>query len=122
MMAIFQIGLRRAGVHLPRASATFAPCLRRQVHPAAPSRVLQQLARTARFARRSYATDTTSGKVASAAAEASSGSSAKSSSFPETNSRIVGYWLVGSAASVFGIVVFGGLTRLTESGYVADGH
>jgi cytochrome c oxidase assembly protein subunit 15 len=30
----------------------------------------------------------------------------------------VAYWLLGSAASVFGIVVFGGLTRLTESGYV----
>jgi cytochrome c oxidase assembly protein subunit 15 len=28
----------------------------------------------------------------------------------------VGFWLLGSAASVFGIVVFGGLTRLTESG------
>ncbi|RFU30211.1 hypothetical protein B7463_g6136, partial [Scytalidium lignicola] len=37
-------------------------------------------------------------------------------SFPETNSNIVAYWLLGSAASVFGIVVFGGLTRLTESG------
>lgn len=42
----------------------------------------------------------------------------KSSSFPETNSKSVAYWLLGSAASVFGIVVFGGLTRLTESGYV----
>ncbi|GAB7362592.1 hypothetical protein MBLNU230_g2906t1 [Neophaeotheca triangularis] len=38
------------------------------------------------------------------------------SSWPETNSKSVGYWLLGSAASVFGIVVFGGLTRLTESG------
>ena len=38
--------------------------------------------------------------------------------FPETNNRNVAYWLLGSAASVFGIVVFGGLTRLTESGYV----
>ncbi|KAK9367311.1 cytochrome oxidase assembly protein-domain-containing protein [Lipomyces kononenkoae] len=28
----------------------------------------------------------------------------------------VGYWLVGSATLVFGIVVLGGLTRLTESG------
>ncbi|KAI9805950.1 MAG: hypothetical protein M1825_000564 [Sarcosagium campestre] len=37
--------------------------------------------------------------------------------FAETNDKIVGYWLLGSAASVFGIVVFGGLTRLTESGY-----
>lgn len=41
------------------------------------------------------------------------------SRFPETSSKSVGYWLLGSAASVFGIVVFGGLTRLTESGYVA---
>lgn len=44
-----------------------------------------------------------------------SASSARSS-WPETNSKSVGYWLLGSAASVFGIVVFGGLTRLTESG------
>ncbi|KAJ9624366.1 Cytochrome c oxidase assembly protein cox15 [Knufia peltigerae] len=39
-----------------------------------------------------------------------------SSSFPDTSSNTVAYWLLGSAASVFGIVVFGGLTRLTESG------
>lgn len=30
--------------------------------------------------------------------------------------KSVAYWLLGSAASVFGIVIFGGLTRLTESG------
>jgi len=30
--------------------------------------------------------------------------------------RIVGYWLAGSSAMVFGIIVVGGLTRLTESG------
>ncbi|PNY23332.1 Electron transfer protein 1, mitochondrial [Tolypocladium capitatum] len=36
--------------------------------------------------------------------------------FPQTTSKGVAYWLLGSAASVFGIVVFGGLTRLTESG------
>lgn len=41
---------------------------------------------------------------------------AKGAFFPETSRRSVGYWLLGSAASVFGIVVFGGLTRLTESG------
>jgi hypothetical protein len=40
----------------------------------------------------------------------------KASSFPETSSNTVAYWLLGSAASVFGIVVFGGWTRLTESG------
>ncbi len=39
--------------------------------------------------------------------------------FPETTSKSVAYWLLGSAASVFGIVIFGGLTRLTESGYVS---
>lgn len=38
--------------------------------------------------------------------------------FPEVSDKVVAYWLLGSAASVFGIVVFGGLTRLTESGYV----
>ncbi|KAI1611471.1 cytochrome c oxidase subunit XV assembly protein [Exophiala viscosa] len=40
----------------------------------------------------------------------------KRSWFPETSSKAVAYWLLGSATSVFGIVVFGGLTRLTESG------
>jgi hypothetical protein len=38
--------------------------------------------------------------------------------FPDASSNMVAYWLLGSAASVFGIVVFGGLTRLTESGFV----
>lgn len=42
----------------------------------------------------------------------------KKSAFPETSSKTVAYWLLGSAASVFGIVIFGGLTRLTESGCV----
>lgn len=40
--------------------------------------------------------------------------------FPETSSKAVGYWLIGSAGLVFGIVVLGGLTRLTESGYVTS--
>ena len=44
------------------------------------------------------------------------GSKGAVSSFPTFSHKIVGYWLLGSAASVFGIVVFGGLTRLTESG------
>ncbi|KAL2044914.1 hypothetical protein N7G274_002689 [Stereocaulon virgatum] len=43
-------------------------------------------------------------------------STAKARVFPEISERVVAYWLLGSAASVFGIVVFGGLTRLTESG------
>lgn len=48
------------------------------------------------------------------------GAKTKSSSFPETSSKSVAYWLLGSAASVFGIVVLGGLTRLTESGYASS--
>lgn len=30
--------------------------------------------------------------------------------------KIIGYWLVGTSGLIFGIVVLGGLTRLTESG------
>jgi cytochrome c oxidase assembly protein subunit 15 len=44
------------------------------------------------------------------------------SRFPTLSDKVVAYWLLGSAASVFGIVVFGGLTRLTESGYVSFVH
>ena len=40
----------------------------------------------------------------------------KDSAFPEQTDNAVGYWLLASAASVFGLVIFGGLTRLTESG------
>ena len=40
----------------------------------------------------------------------------KANYYPKTTRSIVAYWLLGSAASVFGLVVFGGLTRLTESG------
>ncbi|CAK7205446.1 Cytochrome c oxidase assembly protein cox15 [Sporothrix eucalyptigena] len=56
-----------------------------------------------------------SAATASAAPEASS-SVSKSSSFPDTSSKVAAYWLIASAVSVFGIVVWGGLTRLTESG------
>lgn len=52
-----------------------------------------------------------------AGAKSQGSSSARSTTFfPNVSSKYVGYWLLGSAASVFGIVVFGGLTRLTESG------
>ncbi|KAF5016534.1 hypothetical protein F66182_11757, partial [Fusarium sp. NRRL 66182] len=44
------------------------------------------------------------------------GATATKSHFPDVSSKAVAYWLLGSAASVFGIVIFGGLTRLTESG------
>ncbi|OCK79983.1 cytochrome c oxidase assembly protein [Lepidopterella palustris CBS 459.81] len=52
----------------------------------------------------------------SAVGKATPQSTPKSNSFPETSDKAVAYWLLGSAASVFGIVILGGLTRLTESG------
>ncbi|KXT10443.1 hypothetical protein AC579_7891 [Pseudocercospora musae] len=52
-----------------------------------------------------------SSKIAGPASNAT-----KASSFPDTSSKPAAYWLLASAASVFGIVIFGGLTRLTESG------
>ncbi len=48
------------------------------------------------------------------------GKVSSASRWPDTSSNAVAYWLLGSAASVFGIVVFGGLTRLTESGSVSN--
>lgn len=56
--------------------------------------------------------------VANAIEEGAAQAQSKSSSFPKISSKSVAYWLLGSAGSVFGIVVFGGLTRLTESGLV----
>lgn len=50
------------------------------------------------------------------------GASKAKSGMPKISSKSVAYWLLGSAASVFGIVVFGGLTRLTESGLVYVMH
>lgn len=54
--------------------------------------------------------------LAQRTAESIPKSKSQSSSFPHVSSKYVAYWLLGSAASVFGIVIFGGLTRLTESG------
>lgn len=59
------------------------------------------------------------GEVGKRISQPGAGQTAKKSFFPETSSKSVAYWLLGSAASVFGIVVFGGLTRLTESGCVS---
>ncbi|CAG8729902.1 6688_t:CDS:1, partial [Acaulospora morrowiae] len=44
------------------------------------------------------------------------GSRTKTISAQSSTKPIVGYWLLGTSGLVFGIVVLGGLTRLTESG------
>lgn len=45
-----------------------------------------------------------------------SAKSTPKSSYPVISSRITGYWLICTSGLIFGIVVLGGLTRLTESG------
>ena len=63
-----------------------------------------------------------SSRSRAASTSAAAAQAVKRSRWPETSSNVVAYWLLGSAASVFGIVVFGGLTRLTESGCVHLAH
>lgn len=69
---------------------------------------------------RQFFTSSLRRSVAAPTLEAAAGETAAKtkSSFPKISDKTVAYWLLGSAASVFGIVVFGGLTRLTESGFV----
>ncbi|CCE63063.1 hypothetical protein TPHA_0D04290 [Tetrapisispora phaffii CBS 4417] len=44
------------------------------------------------------------------------GNSSRTNAKQLLSSKIVGYWLIGTSGLVFGIVILGGLTRLTESG------
>ncbi|KAI0009175.1 COX15-CtaA-domain-containing protein [Xylariaceae sp. FL0662B] len=104
-------GMRRAALKLPTAHFVCRQCLRQQPRTA-PSRVLQLLRRSVRYA----STESPASSVTSQAAKTNAFSQGAKRPFPETSSKSVAYLLIASAASVFGIVVFGGLTRLTESG------
>ncbi|KAK1759726.1 putative cytochrome c oxidase assembly protein COX15 [Echria macrotheca] len=128
-MAALQLGLRRAAAQLSRPSFICGKCLRQQAYVAHWSTPIQTL-KLSTSIRRSYSSPSQASPIASLAetVRINSNSSpentrgttaeggANQSSFPEANPKSVGYWLIGSAVSVFGIVVFGGLTRLTESG------
>ena len=59
---------------------------------------------------------TLGGLADSIAARPKAAAAAAKKAWPEVSDKKVGYWLIGSATLVFGIVVLGGLTRLTESG------
>jgi heme a synthase len=129
-MASIMPGLRRAA---PRLSRDFFVCRRslsRAVLTSSTGIVRQSvLIRSIRYKSTKSIQSRASSSVAAPSPLASisqtigsARSSTGSSFFPETSSKSVGYWLLGSAASVFGIVVFGGLTRLTESGYVMPSH
>ncbi|KAH8903165.1 COX15-CtaA-domain-containing protein [Coniochaeta sp. PMI_546] len=130
-MASFQAGMRRAITQLSRSSFVCRQCLRQQrtfsplSSPSpSPSPILSSLRASSRryesTAAQAPPANPIAGRVSAVTAElkaqSSTQSSSGSSSFPETNSKSVGIFLLASAASVFGIVVFGGLTRLTESG------
>ncbi|KAL2059759.1 hypothetical protein VTL71DRAFT_10143 [Oculimacula yallundae] len=123
-MASLLSGLRRAG---PKLSSDFFICQRciRQ-SPTVLSKVKNpgkaNLSRSIRFNSSTTFADSAANKslgnlsqsiIQNAAKKAGS---SKKGFFPDTSSNAVGYWLLASAGSVFGLVVFGGLTRLTESG------
>ncbi|KAI1387269.1 COX15-CtaA-domain-containing protein [Hypoxylon trugodes] len=118
-MSLLIPGLRRAAPKLASSPFICRQCLRQQPRIAS-SRILRSLqvrcASTESQTQTRFARYFTSSAVATPAIADAASQGAKKRSFPETSPKSVAYWLIGSAASVFGIVVFGGLTRLTESG------
>lgn len=135
-MASIIPGLRRAAPRLSKDFFICHQCLKTPRPALRPSRLPPKASpRTTRF----YSSNPTAGAVPGqinialgptgnaavnalrkeyAAASFGSVQKVKKGFFPETSSNSVAYWLLASAGSVFGLVVFGGLTRLTESGYV----
>ena len=131
-MASFLPGLRRAA---PRLASDFFICHHCQKYARPAARQIKiprkaNLTRTIRFnssaatfpelvPKKTSPLSSLSQTISNAEKERAKGG-AKKGFFPETSSNTVAYWLLASAGSVFGIVVFGGLTRLTESGYIAS--
>ncbi|KAJ1981497.1 Cytochrome c oxidase assembly protein cox15 [Dimargaris verticillata] len=66
--------------------------------------------------RRLLQSQTTGAAVDQVSTGGESSSNSQSAAGPQASRKVVGYWLMASAVSVFGIVVWGGVTRLTESG------
>lgn len=122
--------LRKVGVRVASAELfTCRQCLRQRNHATRlfSSRTTSQSQRSPRVSsylgalRKNFKAFTVprsaSLSTATAAQQAlEQGATTTKSRFPDVSSKAVAYWLLGSAASVFGIVIFGGLTRLTESG------
>ncbi|KAF2117103.1 cytochrome c oxidase assembly protein-like protein cox15 [Lophiotrema nucula] len=123
MASIFQAypQLRTAAPRLTRRLFVCQPCLRSAIRGPAPiprvSAPQPSVLRAVRWKSTQplRSTATASPNIESPIATEAANKS-RSRSFPETSNKSVAYWLLGSAASVFGIVIFGGLTRLTESG------
>ncbi|CEJ91161.1 Putative Cytochrome c oxidase assembly protein COX15 [[Torrubiella] hemipterigena] len=100
---------RRIAIRAPSQFFVCNQCLRPQ------SRILKTLQQARRYSDKPAAA-TISNIAEQAATKAATSNAQAFKGFPKTTSKAVAYWLLGSAASVFGIVVWGGLTRLTESG------
>jgi cytochrome c oxidase assembly protein subunit 15 len=129
-MALAVPGLGRVALRATTRLFVCNQCLRQAPRTAAlVASTTSPLLNVARFrsfgtSRASAQSSATLGKLAQEASarpaqqqqQDTDSTTAKSKGFPKTSSKSVAYWLLGSAASVFGIVVFGGLTRLTESG------
>jgi hypothetical protein len=119
-MSLFLPGLRRVALRAPAPASICRQCLTQQrqapLSPSVPSRILR-IVRQARF-QHTTSSQAPLSEVVGQVASASAPRQAAKAACPEKSSKSVAYWLLGSAASVFGIVVFGGLTRLTESGSV----
>ncbi len=116
--------LRRAA---PRLSRHFFACRKCSQKPLTTNVKIAHLSRlelrsnsqtTFAKAIRSYSVATTALRSPSPLSRISQRIKEIFESFPDTSDKTVAYWLFGSAANVFGIVILGGLTRLTESGYV----
>ncbi|KAH8666289.1 putative cytochrome c oxidase assembly protein [Xylariales sp. PMI_506] len=122
-MSSFLPGLRRLALRVPTYQNACRQCLRQFKQPPtatalSPSPILQQTIWRASSTTPAQQTTLKSSVISAEVAKTASGSvhGTAKGSWPEASSKSVGYWLLGSAVSVFGIVVFGGLTRLTESG------
>ncbi|POR35192.1 Electron transfer protein 1, mitochondrial [Tolypocladium paradoxum] len=107
-MALFAPGIRRMALRGPSKFFVCNQCLRQ-----APRRSPTKILSVTRW--RGY-TDAKPAAPLGTMADQTASQELGRRVFPQTTSKGVAYWLLGSAASVFGIVVFGGLTRLTESG------
>ncbi|ROT36604.1 cytochrome c oxidase assembly protein COX15 [Sodiomyces alkalinus F11] len=123
-MAFFAPGLRRMAFRISSQAPIIRQCARQQPQLRSPSRIIN-LVRCRTYAEARTQSPTAAGLGGNAAAAHGTGTggaaqaaaNAAKKAFPEkTTSKAVAYWLLGSAVSVFGIVVWGGLTRLTESG------
>lgn len=115
-MALLGPGIRRAFFGGPSSFFVCSQCLRQPPRRPPSSRLLDIVGRRWRAAASPAAAPPARFFAQTASPILSRTSDAGRAGFPPVTSKSVAYWLLGSAASVFGIVVFGGLTRLTESG------